>query len=58
MFQASKLPEKELKPIFDDEQWQKIEQQFAEARRLEKTLRVGGFLPDEDVADAGKARQN
>ena len=58
MFQASKLSEKELKSIFNDEQWQKVEQQLAEARRLEKTLRVGGFLPDDDVADAGKARQN
>ena len=58
MFQASKLPEKELKSIFNTTQWQKIEQQIAEARRLEKTLRLGGFLPDDDVADAGKARQN
>jgi hypothetical protein len=58
MFQASKLPEKDFKSIFSASQWQKIEQQIAEARRLEKTLRNGGFLPDEDVADAGKARQN
>jgi hypothetical protein len=56
MFQASKLPEKDFKSIFSDGQWQKVEQQIAEARRLEKTLRVGGFLPDDDVADAGKAR--
>ena len=58
IFQASKLPEKEFKSIFSDGQWQKIEQQIAEARRLEKTLRVGGYLPDDDVADVGKARQN
>jgi hypothetical protein len=58
MFQASKLPEKDFKSIFSEGQWQKVEKQLAEARRLEKTLRDGGFLPDEDVADAGKARQN
>ena len=57
MFQASKLPEKELKSIFNDVQWQKIERQLAEARRLEQTLRTGGFLPDDDIADSGKTRQ-
>jgi hypothetical protein len=58
VFQVSKLPEKELRPLFDDGQWQKIGRQFAEAQRLEKVLRLGGFLPEEDVADAGKARRN
>jgi hypothetical protein len=57
LFQVSKIPETELKPLFDEGQWQKIGLQFAEARRLEKTLRLGGFLPEEDVADAGKARR-
>ncbi len=57
LFQVSKIPEKELKPLFEEGQWQKIGLQFAEARRLEKTLRLGGFLPEEDVADAGKARR-
>jgi hypothetical protein len=56
MFQASKLSEGELKPIFDDGQWQRIERQLAEARRLEKMLRVEGFLPDDGVADAGNSR--
>jgi hypothetical protein len=58
LFQASKLPEKEFKSIFNDDQWQKIERQVAEARRLEQTLRTGGFLPEDDVADSGKASQN
>lgn len=44
--------------IFDEEQWQRVERQFAEARRLEKILRTGGFLPDDDMADAGNARRN
>ena len=57
MFQASKLSEKELKAIFDQDQWRKIERQFAEARRLEKMLRGGGFLPDDDMADAGKSQR-
>src|SRR5262249_40399173 len=42
LFQASKLPEKEFKSIFNDAQWQKVQQQLAESRRLEETLRVGG----------------
>ncbi len=58
MYQVSKLPENELKPVFSDEQWQKIGRQFAEARRLEKVLKAGGFLPEEDVADAGKTRRD
>jgi hypothetical protein len=57
MFQASTLPEKELKSIFNDVQWQKVQQQIAEARRLEETLRLGGFLPDDGMADAGKGLQ-
>jgi hypothetical protein len=58
IFQASKLPEKELKSIFNDVQWQKVQQQIAEARRLEETLRIEGFLPDDGVADAGKGLQS
>ena len=56
VYQMSRMPEQELKPIFDEEQWQKIGRQFAEAQRLEKTLKLGGFLPEADVADAGKSR--
>ena len=58
VFQVSKLPEKELRPLFDDGQWEKVQRQFAEAQRLEKVLRLGGFLPEEDMADAGKARRS
>lgn len=57
LFQASKLPDKELKAIFDEDQWRKIERQFVEARRLEKILRGGGFLPADDMADAGKSQR-
>ena len=58
MFQVSKLPETEVKLIFDEVQWEKLGRQFAEAQRLEKVLRLGGYLPEEDVADAGNARRN
>ena len=54
MFQVSKLPETELKPIFDAEQWQKIEAPVCRAQRLEKVLAAGGFLPEEDVARRGE----
>ncbi len=58
MCQAARLSEKKLKPIFNDDQWRKIQTQLAEALRIEKMLRIEGFLPDEDVADAGKTRRN
>jgi hypothetical protein len=58
LFQMSKLPEEELKTIFNVEQRQKMEHQFAEAKRLESVLRLGGFLPEEDLARAGKTRGN
>jgi hypothetical protein len=58
MYQMSKLPEQDLKPIFNEEQWQKIGLQFAQAQRLENVLRRGGFLPEEDVAEAGKTRRD
>jgi hypothetical protein len=58
IFQASKLSDQEFKSIFNEAQWQKVERQIAEARRLEQTLRTGGFLPDDDVADTGKTRPN
>ena len=42
MCQAARLSEKKLKPIFDDVQWEKIEQQLAEAQRIEKILEDRG----------------
>jgi hypothetical protein len=45
IFQASSIPETKLKPIFDDDQWQTLMGQFQEARRMEKTLKDGGFIP-------------
>ena len=45
IFQASRIPEAKLKPIFDDDQWQALTAQFQEASRMEKTLKDGGFIP-------------
>ena len=58
MFQLSKLPEQELEPILNREQRKNIQQHFAQAQRLEKILKDGGFLPEEDVASAGGAQRN
>jgi hypothetical protein len=52
IFQAARIPEAKLKPIFDDDQWQALTRQFREVRGMEKTLRDGGYLPmDEAAAD-------
>ncbi len=58
LFQMSRLPEHDLKPIFNVEQWQKLERQFGEAKRLETVLRLGGYLPEEELARAGKTQRN
>jgi hypothetical protein len=52
MCQAAKLSEKKLKPIFNDDQWGKLQKQLAEALRIEKMLRTEGFLPDESSTAA------
>ncbi len=52
IFQAAKIPEDKLKPIFDDDQWQALTQQFQEVRGMKKLLNNGGFLPvDKAAAD-------
>ena len=45
LFQAAKLPENKLKPIFDDAQWRALSQQFAQAKAMERTLRKNGIVP-------------
>jgi hypothetical protein len=45
MYQASKLPEAKLKPIFDDAQWRLLTQQFTQAKGMEQFLKNGDFLP-------------
>ena len=44
-YQASKLDQEKLKPIFDDAQWRAVEETFRRARRMEAHLRQQGFIP-------------
>jgi hypothetical protein len=45
IFQAAKIPEVRLKPIFDDDQWQALTRQFQEVKSMEKLLKEAGYLP-------------
>jgi hypothetical protein len=56
LFQVSRLPEQSVRPILDDFQWGKLSLQLAEAIRLEQTLKEGGFVPEDKVADAAPGR--
>ncbi|MFI5459490.1 MAG: hypothetical protein ACHRXM_29035 [Isosphaerales bacterium] len=57
MFQLSRLPDARLRPIFDGDQWSKLSLGLAEAVRLEQTLKEGGFVPDDQVAEAATGRR-
>lgn len=46
MYQASRIPESDLRPIFDDLQWRVLAQELAAARQWELYLRRGGFFED------------
>ena len=41
----SRVPEDRVRPIFDEGQWQLLQQQLAQARGMEPFLRANGFLP-------------
>ena len=45
MFQASRLPQDKIKPIFDDAQLTKLLVRFGQARRMETILFGEGYLP-------------
>jgi hypothetical protein len=49
IFQAAKVPEAKLKPIFDDDQWQALTRQFQEVKSMEKLLKDAGYLPVDQV---------
>jgi hypothetical protein len=51
MYQASRIPEHEIRPIFDDLQWRVMAQEFAAVRRYELQLKNGGFLRPEMFGD-------
>ena len=44
MYQAARIPEKDMRPIFDDLQWRVLRQEFAAARQWDLYLRRGGFF--------------
>jgi hypothetical protein len=58
MFQVSRLPERRLRPILDDNQWGKLSLQLTEAIRLERTLKDEGFVPDDQMADMSAGRRD
>jgi len=47
MYQASRIPERKLRPIFEPSEWRAIRKEFDEARGMEARLRDSGYLPDE-----------
>ncbi len=55
MWQASRLPQDKLKPIFDDAQLTKLLVRFGQARRMESILFGAGYLPASVPAAKGSA---
>jgi hypothetical protein len=52
MFQASKLPESKLKPIFDEVQWRILQHQLMQGRAQEHWLKMSGVIDDDKPAGA------
>lgn len=51
MWNISKIPEKTLKPMFNDTEWKVLNQQFAQVRGLEQWLKQSGALPKDEVEE-------
>jgi hypothetical protein len=49
MYQASRIPTSELRPIFDDKQWGFVRRQLDQMRGMEQFLRQNGMLPEEQA---------
>jgi len=45
MLQVARLPEEQVKPIFDDAQWRALSQHLLQAKGMEPFLKQNGFLP-------------
>ena len=43
LLQASRLPEAQLRPIFDDAQWRRLKERFDQAKRMENILVERGY---------------
>ncbi len=52
LWQLSKLPEDNLRPIFDDRQWQVFRQSLQQASQFEQFLRGNGIVPYSVAGDA------
>jgi hypothetical protein len=55
MYQASRLPETRLRPIFAEAEWRALLREFDDAKRQERVLKDFGYLPDEDDRPARDA---
>jgi hypothetical protein len=55
MYQAARIPEHKLRPIFQESEWRWLRKEFDEARSREAMLRGAGYLP-EDPPDWETAR--
>ena len=47
LYQAGKIPEAKLKPLFEDKQWALLKRQLNQRRGMEQFLRSQGLLPAE-----------
>jgi hypothetical protein len=45
LYQARKLGEAKLKPIFDDAQWQTLKRTLDQSQQIERQLKLNGLLP-------------
>jgi hypothetical protein len=46
LWQAARIPEDKLRPVFDDRQWRMLTRHFEKVRGLEPFLKSNGLLPD------------
>ena len=51
MWNISKIPEKTLKPLFDDTEWKILNRQFVQVRGLEQWLKQSGALAKDEVEE-------
>jgi hypothetical protein len=51
MFQLARLPESDVKPLFDNTQWKVMTRLLAQVKGVEPWLRQSGQLPDGDEED-------
>jgi len=55
LFQASKLPESQIKAIVDDVQWRILQRQLRQGKAMEQWLKMSGLLDDDKQAGAQTA---